>query len=98
MAYHSCTQRICIEACYVPSAVLEAFVELITDRRTVWSSKITSVQFSSVAQSCPTLCNPVDCSTPKITQGRQKPFLLMRNEPQRSTILTPCQNLSDINK
>ena len=23
-----------------------------------------SVQFSSVAQSCPTLCNPVDCSMP----------------------------------
>ena len=46
MAYHSRSQRICIEAYYVPSAVLEASVELITDRRTVRSSKITSVQFS----------------------------------------------------
>ena len=25
---------------------------------------LTSVQFSSVAQSCPTLCNPMNCSTP----------------------------------
>ena len=25
----------------------------------------TSVQFSSVAQSCPTLCNPMGCSTPR---------------------------------
>jgi len=25
---------------------------------------INSVQFSSVAQSCPTLCDPMDCSTP----------------------------------
>ena len=25
---------------------------------------ISSVQFSSVSQSCPTVCNPVDCSTP----------------------------------
>ena len=25
---------------------------------------IRSVQFSSVAQSCPTLCDPMDCSTP----------------------------------
>ena len=25
---------------------------------------LTSVQFSSVAQSCPTLCNPMDSSTP----------------------------------
>ena len=23
-----------------------------------------SIQFSSVAQSCPTLCDPMDCSTP----------------------------------
>ena len=28
------------------------------------SFKISSVQFSSVLQSCPTLCNPMDCSTP----------------------------------
>ena len=25
---------------------------------------LSSVQFSSVAQSCPTLCDPMDCSTP----------------------------------
>ena len=25
------------------------------------------VQFSSVTQSCPTLCNPMDCSTPGFT-------------------------------
>ena len=25
---------------------------------------LTLVQFSSVAQSCPTLCDPMDCSTP----------------------------------
>ena len=25
---------------------------------------VSSVQFSSVAQSCLTLCNPMDCSTP----------------------------------
>ena len=28
----------------------------------LWS--FTSVQFSSVTQSCPTLCDPIDCSTP----------------------------------
>ena len=26
--------------------------------------QFSSVQFSSAAQSCPTLCNPMDCSTP----------------------------------
>ena len=31
----------------------------------------SSVQFSSVARSCPTLCNPVDCHTPSIPVHHQ---------------------------
>ena len=31
----------------------------------------SSVQFSSVAQSCPTLCNPMDCSTPGLSVHHQ---------------------------
>ena len=30
-----------------------------------------SVQFSSVAQSCPTLCNPMDCSMPGLPVHHQ---------------------------
>ena len=32
-----------------------------------------SVQFSSVAQSCPTLCNPMKCSTPGLPVHHQLP-------------------------
>ena len=32
-------------------------------------------QFSSVAQSCPTLCNPMDCSTPGLPVHHQVPEL-----------------------
>ena len=32
---------------------------------------IYSVQFSSVAQSCPTLCDPMDCSTPGLPVHHQ---------------------------
>ena len=35
---------------------------------TVW---ITIVQFSSVTQSCPTLCNPTNCSTPGLPVHHQ---------------------------
>ena len=35
------------------------------------SVSIFSVQFSSVAQSCPTLCNPVNCSTPGLPVHHQ---------------------------
>ena len=37
------------------------------------------LQFSSVAQSCPTLCNPVNCRTPgslSITNSRSSPKLM----------------------
>ena len=34
-----------------------------------------SVQFSSVAQLCPTLCNPMDCSTPGLPVHHQLPEL-----------------------
>ena len=37
------------------------------------SSPISSVQFSSVAQSCPTLCDPMNCSTPGLPVHHQLP-------------------------
>ena len=43
-----------------------------------WNSSkynISSVQFRSVAQSCPTLCNPVDCSSPSFPVHHQLPEL-----------------------
>ena len=33
----------------------------------------TSIQFSSVTQSCPTLCDPMDCSTPGLPVHHQLP-------------------------
>ena len=36
----------------------------------IWNS---SVQFSWVAQSCPTLCNPMNCSTPGLPVHHQLP-------------------------
>ena len=36
-----------------------------------WATREAPVQFSWVAQSCPTLCNPMDCSTPGLPVHRQ---------------------------
>ena len=36
-------------------------------------ASLTNVQFSSVAQSCPTLCDPMDCSTPGLPVHHQLP-------------------------
>ena len=39
---------------------------------TLFRNKVTtSVQFSSVTQSCPTLCDPMDCSTPGLPVHHQ---------------------------
>ena len=35
------------------------------------NGSLLSVQFSSVAQSCPTLVNPLDCSTPGLSVQHQ---------------------------
>ena len=37
---------------------------------------MSSVQFSSISQSCPTLCNPMDCSTPGFPVLHHLPSLL----------------------
>ena len=41
----------------------------------VWLNPFT-LQFSSVAQPCPTLCDPMDCSTPGFPVHHQLPELL----------------------
>ena len=38
-----------------------------------WGIFPWSIQFSSVTQSCPTLCDPMDCSTPGLPAHRQLP-------------------------
>ena len=39
----------------------------------IYNGKCFKVQFSSVAQSCPTLCYPLDCSTPGLPVHHQLP-------------------------
>ena len=38
-----------------------------------WERGLSSVQFSSVAQSCPTLCDPMNCTTPDLPVHHQLP-------------------------
>ena len=51
-----------------------------------------SVQFSSVTQSCPTLCNPMDCSTPglPITNSRSSLRLTSIESVMPSSHLILC--------
>ena len=58
------------------------------------SVQISSVQFSSVAQSCPTLCNPMNCSTPGLPVHHQLPEFTQTHIHQVSDAIQPSHPLS----
>ena len=53
-----------------------------------------SVQFSSVAQSCPTLCDPMDCSTPVLLVHHQLPEFTQTHVHWDSDAIQPSHPLS----
>ena len=52
------------------------------------------IQFSSVAQSCPTLCDPMDCSTPGLTVLHQLPELAQTQVHRVGDAIQPSHPLS----
>ena len=55
---------------------------------------ITFVVFSSVAQSCPTLCDPMDCSMPGFPVHHQLPELTQTHIHRVSDAIQPSHPLS----
>ena len=54
----------------------------------------TSVQFSSVAQLCPTLCDPMNCSTPGLPVHHQLPEFTQTRVHRVSDAIQPSHPLS----
>ena len=52
-------------------------------------SQFSSVQFSPVAQSCPTLCDPMNCSTPDLPVHHQLPEFTQTNVHRVSDAFQP---------
>ena len=57
-------------------------------------SIFSSVQFSSVAQSCPTLCNPMNRSTPGLPVHHQLPDITQTHVHRVSDAILPSHPLS----
>ena len=53
-----------------------------------------SVQFSSVTQSCPTVCDPKDCSMPGFLIHHQLPALIQTHVHRVSDAIQPSHPLS----
>ena len=56
--------------------------------------EVTSVQFSSVAQSCPTLCDPMNHSTPGLPVHHQLPEFTQTHIHRVSDAIQPSHPLS----
>ena len=59
------------------------------------SGPISSVQFSSVAQSCPTLCDPMNCSTPGLPVQWKQCQTLFWGAPKSLQMVTAAMKLED---
>ena len=55
---------------------------------------VWSIKFSSVVQSCPTLCNSIDCSSPGFPVHHQFPELAQTHVPWVSDAIQPSHPLS----
>ena len=55
-----------------------------------------SVQFSSVTQSCPTLCNPMNCSMPGLLVHYQLPEFTQTHVHRVSDAIQPSHPLSSL--
>ena len=72
------------------------FSFLITSKVKFWLVLLLLYQFSSVSQSCPTVCNSMDCSTPGFPFHHQLPELLKfmsTKSVMPSNHLIPCRPL-----
>ena len=58
------------------------------------SSLLWNLQFSSVTQSCPTLCNPMDCSTPGLPVHHQLLEFIQTHVHWVSDAIQPSNPLS----
>ena len=59
-----------------------------------FSFKKSSVQFNSVAQSCLTLCDPMNCSTPGLPVHHQLPEFTQTHVHRVSDVIQPSHPLS----
>ena len=69
------------------------FIDIISGKK-CHSPKNTNFQFSSVAQSCPTLCDAMNCSTPGLPVHHQLPEFTQTHIHRVSDAIQPSHPLS----
>ena len=67
---------------------------IVLNNNIIWHNRHESVQFSSVTQSCPTLCNPMNRSTPGLPVHHQLPEFTQTHVHHVSDAIQPSHPLS----
>ena len=73
---------------------LQCLLELTPKKDVIFVIQFSSVHFSSVAQSCPTLCDPMNSSTPGLPVHHQLPEFTQTHIHQVSDAIQPSHPLS----
>ena len=84
------------EKCLDHCRELADFVSVLSSVHMHTHSIIGSIQFSSVAQSCPTLCGPMDCSMPGLPVHHQLPEFTQTHVHRVSDAIQPSHPLSSL--
>ena len=72
----------------------ETGLKLNTQKTKIMASSSHSVQFSSVTQSCPILCDPMNCSTPGLPVHHQLPEFTQTHVHRFGDAFQPSHPLS----
>ena len=69
---------------------MKKYLGSLINKISIWASFCSSVQFISVTQLCPTLCDPMDCSTPGLPIHHQLPEF---TQPMSIELVVPSNHL-----
>ena len=70
------------------------FPSLLVRGKCIFFTFLSSIQFSSVCQSCPTLCSPMNHSTPGLSVHYQLPESTQTHAHRVSDVIQPSHPLS----
>ena len=94
MEYYSAIKKNTFESVLRRWMKLEPIIQSEVSQKEKHQYSISSVQFSSVAQSCPTLCDPMNCSTPGLRVHHHLPEFTQTHVHRVSDAIQPSHPLS----
>ena len=94
MEYYSAIKNNTFKSVLMRWMKLEPIIQSEVSQKEKHQYSISSIQFSSVTQLCPTLCNPMNSSTPGLPVHHQLPEFTQTHVHQVGDAIQPSHPLS----